>query len=336
MARLKGYIGISPTDPRVIIPPTPQALGVDTARSASRNLPEGYRPDAGDYIDQFGLYAENTTGGDIAAQMAIYTTVAASTTNPVDYVLDEVVTIPAGTTPVSSVTLSGLNIPLGAGPYTICVGVSAFGVNIGEIGANFTNGLLAETDQYVSSTQTMPATWVSSATRSNIYWLWARVVTDADEPGPGPGGDPVKVVTGGVMDSTQITPQKDGASPVVSIGGLCSSIIGVSHNAVQGANDKRVFSDDDVADHVAQTIGNLLPDGTTPNPEQNVNTLEVTVQSATQTPALDTGLHVRYETASAGAVAVNEAFPNGYVNNSYYARTVEQDGAMFSTEPPPA
>ena len=134
-----------------------------------------------------------------------------------------------------------------------------------------------------------------------------------------------RLVTGGVMNTTAITPQRSGSpSPVPSVGGLSSSVIGVCPNEAQGP-DALVFSADQVADHVARAIGGLITGGVA-----GVDFMDVAVAD----PASNTssGKAVRYETATS-PVASGGAFPNTYLNDTDPEVTVDTGDSAFSVEP---
>ena len=134
-----------------------------------------------------------------------------------------------------------------------------------------------------------------------------------------------KPVTGGVMNTTAITPQRSGSpSPVASVGGLSSSVIGVSPNTAQGP-DSRVLSADQASDHDARAIGGLVTGGV-----EGVDFMAVAVAD----PASNTssGKAVRYETATS-PVASGGAFPNTYLNDTDPAVTVDTGDSTFSVEP---
>lgn len=180
-------------------------------------------------------------------------------------------------------------------------------------------------DYYNMAPDILAGDWDTLSTYINDYTGYVPPIS----------GSPV--LTGSVKDNTTLTPQREGVNqnfgqgdvapqPVTVVGGLSSSILGVCTNEGQDANSQRVFSEDQSSDHTATLIGGGGTggvDGSVPN-----SPLEIVGASDNISDK-----HIRYETATASDVVPDAAFPNTYLNKTYPAETVEQDGAAFSVEP---
>ena len=132
-------------------------------------------------------------------------------------------------------------------------------------------------------------------------------------------------VTGGVMDTTAVTPQVAGASPVAPVGGLTSSVIGVCPNEAQ-IDPNTVLSTDQVADNTPFVIG---ADSETPFV---TNVTVMTMEVADPGTSTASGSGVRY-TSAATDVAYGDAFANLYLNNTNPQITVDAGYSVFAVAP---
>jgi len=132
-------------------------------------------------------------------------------------------------------------------------------------------------------------------------------------------------VTGGVMDTTAVTPQVAGASPVAPVGGLTSSVIGVCPNEAQN-NPNIVFGTDQVADNAPFVIG---ADSDTPFV---TNVTVMTMEVADPGTSTASGSGVRY-TSAATDVAYGDPFANLYLNNTNPQITVDAGYSVFAVAP---
>ena len=132
-------------------------------------------------------------------------------------------------------------------------------------------------------------------------------------------------VTGGVMDTTAVTPQVAGASPVAPVGGLTSSVIGVCPNEAQ-TDPNTVFATDQAADNTPFVIG---ADSDTPF-VTNITVMTMEVADAGTNTASGSG--VRYTTAVAD-VEYGDPFVNTYLNNTNPPITVDAGYSVFAVAP---